>query len=877
MPFTATSPCGSARSSVTSLLENDTGAGGLQGVSPPRRQSSPTDERRVDALWAEIQRDTRHNVRIKNTVEPNRSGYACVDNPHLISVKVQSNGPSIPIHGHRWQLAHDAPKSPNLSNSTHYKNSTTSAGYAAAQAPENDCTNLLIHGIDTGEGIFQFISPRSHQSGRSTQGPSIIQMIDRWKARATATPEIPLRLGDRYEVIGFDPVDGSHDGDDHVRYALTVRDLATAKESVVPITQVGLPFTDRVLQADDIVRANQVLNTHIEAHKKRHAIGEQVPSPVDPLEQHGPLIVSQAGIGRNAALITFRDISSRIVQDKSVNRDNLDAILRKVILDSRQARGPKFMHSKNQMKAVRQALLELIERTEKQPTHSPSPSMERSGRRLVSPPPSARERSPASQKPTDVAGLNTDDDTPASDSLPVQEAPSSSTANPASETSADTTANLQPEQTASSTTTTGEVAAQDQSEPVEEPPSPHESSTPAPVDPTLQSQSQRQSPTAATVPIRRTSVGRRLRRSVTNSVTNSARLATKSTREFFSAWTTDRVSTTSPAETSPSDSRDVFTQKNPMLARRLRERPPALQISDSNLDRRAVVASPPNMRRRRTSLASTGAMQMGDERKQVFHFTAPLLNMQMIDSRINQLTVGGSHRIKEISGANSDCWWRAGWLNALLQHSQKQMPASHLESVLIKKLGDDVSEDAKNITRMIEAMRVHGFAAVLTHMPHLTHQTQLPHQTRANQNADMEVPSRLMLPGEVNPDDDTQGEDVCRRLTEALLRHAGIPDVERLQSIHGKEPGDALLAAALCNELACDMVLYSKPWANTDHEAQAVWICPQPDSRLNALEIDEEKQDSLTKELINKVEQTPVFITRRGHFNLAIPTRFTTA
>ena len=84
------------------------------------------------------------------------------------------------------------------------------------------------------------------------------QMVNEWKTRSTILHDgkmAVIRLRDRYEIIGFDQIAGEHKVDRPVHHQLKVHDLRSTKISVIPITQIGQPFPERVLQAKDIRRA----------------------------------------------------------------------------------------------------------------------------------------------------------------------------------------------------------------------------------------------------------------------------------------------------------------------------------------------------------------------------------------------------------------------------------------------------------------------------------------------------------------------------------------------------------------------------------------------------------------------------------------------
>ena len=250
---------------------------------------------------------------------------------------------------------------------------------------------------------------------------------------------------------------------------------------------------------------------------------------------------------------------------------------------------------------------------------------------------------------------------------------------------------------------------------------------------------------------------------------------------------------------------------------------------------------------------------MGNDQLQMFNSTASQLNMSMINTRITQKDVGGTHQIKAISGASNECWWRAAWLSALIQHSQSDAPAVHLETTLVEKLGDQFSKDAKRITDMIKGIRKRGISAVMTNM------------YRGKAAEKMATESRLKLPHQDNDQNYTRGEDVCRRLTKALLAHAGTSEQTREKLFKDKEAGNEMVVATLCNELECDVVVHSKPWKETPFEVESVLVCPQPNSRLHALQAEAGNPDALTARLMRAVGQIPVITTRNGHFNLAIP------
>ena len=64
--------------------------------------------------------------------------------------------------------------------------------------------------------------------------------------------------------------------------------------------------------------------------------------------------------------------------------------------------------------------------------------------------------------------------------------------------------------------------------------------------------------------------------------------------------------------------------------------------------------------------------------------------MNEIDMRLH----GQTHEMKEIAGANSDCWWRVGWATAIMQHGSDPV---EFEQLLISKLGPEHADKARAV------------------------------------------------------------------------------------------------------------------------------------------------------------------------------------
>ena len=273
---------------------------------------------------------------------------------------------------------------------------------------------------------------------------------------------------------------------------------------------------------------------------------------------------------------------------------------------------------------------------------------------------------------------------------------------------------------------------------------------------------------------------------------------------------------------------------------------------------------------RRVALKTLAAEKMYDSKKFTFILRSPTFNLDTIDRSFNNIQAGGSHLVKIIAGDNNDCWWRAAWLSILIQHAIKDVPVpakntqvreSQFEKIILRQLGDEYAADAKNAARMIDAIRTVGCHSILTNID------------GANLGGDFANDSKLKLPSEDKSIGETHGENVCRRLTEALMKKHGFSEEETAFSVVDDDLGDTTMIHALSHSLACDMVLYNNPPVNVNFDRHEVWVGPHEDSTLNHLDVDTNDPASPTTELIKMLAQTPVLLRRRDHFNLAIPRR----
>lgn len=225
----------------------------------------------------------------------------------------------------------------------------------AGQSPQHFdwFKNYLLQGLDSGKGIFQFVSPRAHRfSSGLSQRPSlteksIVEQLTEMLAASNHSGITPV-LGDRYTIISLDSFPGS--SDEHCCFRLTVEDqLDGDKRKTIPITQVGMNFSDNFLDKEQIKRASALLDDHL------NVLDPGYP----PIAQTDPMIVSYKGIGRNAALISYREALSRITH--GLLRRDLDDTLVDIVGQGRRDRGAKFLHTEQQLGAVHEALVEAFD------------------------------------------------------------------------------------------------------------------------------------------------------------------------------------------------------------------------------------------------------------------------------------------------------------------------------------------------------------------------------------------------------------------------------------------------------------------------------------------------------------------------------------
>jgi hypothetical protein len=221
----------------------------------------------------------------------------------------------------------------------------------AGQSPQEFrfCERFLIHGLESGNGLFQFVSRKAHaytknpSKERSRESSILDQLLGAWKNKKGAA----LLIANRFDLYRMEKIALDEDSD-HCCYELYAKDCMTGEPKTMLITQAGLKFTEKVLKPREIQRAS----TLMDMHKQRQSEFNQRIFSTPQLSsdrQPDPTVISYAGIGRNATLIAYREALLR-------TGDSTDNALADIISRGRRDRGPRFVHSAAQLQALQEAV-----------------------------------------------------------------------------------------------------------------------------------------------------------------------------------------------------------------------------------------------------------------------------------------------------------------------------------------------------------------------------------------------------------------------------------------------------------------------------------------------------------------------------------------
>ena len=233
--------------------------------------------------------------------------------------------------------------------------------YVVGQSPADweNADSFLAKACESGQGLFQFIS--TQQQANQTRKSHVLP-INQWLLQLDGAAKVKkdnFFICGRFEVLGIAPVMGEVTGLhsapklDHLCQQLRFIDHENKEKGTqtVPITQVAMPFENRLLDVKGIQRASVLFKEHCE----HIALENRAP---DADRMH--MFLSTAGFGRNATLMTFHDLEQRIRNNEITNAEQLDTALAAAILTGREQRGYRFVHSDQQVAMLRRALIELL-------------------------------------------------------------------------------------------------------------------------------------------------------------------------------------------------------------------------------------------------------------------------------------------------------------------------------------------------------------------------------------------------------------------------------------------------------------------------------------------------------------------------------------
>jgi hypothetical protein len=217
-----------------------------------------------------------------------------------------------------------------------------------AVAPADDAATrqLLIKGIESRAGIYEFIPQRRPGHPANSTSKSVITTL----MDALALPAGETSLGDRYQVTAIEPCDDVDAAEkrDHLHVRMTVHDRQTNALHRIPMTQVGLKLTDRLLRSAEIERANVLLDQHLTQITDAGYRGQW------------PLLVTASGKGRNLLLRAYRELRHGIRDGVIRDAAEIDTALTLFADNSEQVRGKNNGFSDAQIAELRVPLLDAL-------------------------------------------------------------------------------------------------------------------------------------------------------------------------------------------------------------------------------------------------------------------------------------------------------------------------------------------------------------------------------------------------------------------------------------------------------------------------------------------------------------------------------------
>ncbi|MFT5532668.1 MAG: hypothetical protein ACI802_000893 [Candidatus Paceibacteria bacterium] len=316
---------------------------------PAQGTGSPTGSVSVPLfilyIWGALKTSVgRQPPLISNKIPFNGTGVGCIENESIINVGKfgpVAEGQLLPqedvqIHAHKVAIETSA----GADKARHY---------AVGQSPlEEPCLNFVLQGVQSGLGLFQFVSSKAHHDPRNSSTEPISAMLKRLLKSAKDDGAGGLKLDERYKLKAITEIE---DVKDATLFSLEIVDSGvkvgeSPKNLTIPLMQAGLKFTKKLLRVKEIKRASELMGPC------------PTPStlPSTPEKQCDPLILSTAGHGRNAVLMTYREIVRQIDEGIVTDELSLGEALHAVILKGRETRSPHFVHSKLQLEQLYLAL-----------------------------------------------------------------------------------------------------------------------------------------------------------------------------------------------------------------------------------------------------------------------------------------------------------------------------------------------------------------------------------------------------------------------------------------------------------------------------------------------------------------------------------------
>ena len=270
----------------------------------------------------------------KSRVDSNVPGVTCPKRTVMSAImKNGTKNEEVEFHANRIRFMREPLK---IVANEHKKRDLAFVG----QSPQRFdlCERFLVNGLDHRQGIFQFASENFCKSSKNNPEHTLISQLEQ-QYKAASDSGQPLVLGGRYQVTGLEI--GNDNVADKTGATLTATKLDTGEEVTIQITQANLRFNDNLFRCAEIERADALMSGHV-------AIEDGSKSQFD------PVVVSYAGIGRSAVLVSYRQALSRFNELKS--EAEIGTLVDEIVAEGRRARGPHFVHSARQLDELKQAV-----------------------------------------------------------------------------------------------------------------------------------------------------------------------------------------------------------------------------------------------------------------------------------------------------------------------------------------------------------------------------------------------------------------------------------------------------------------------------------------------------------------------------------------